>query len=150
MHAHYVCPADKEATHTKERESVCRVIGATRACDANISPYQRTLIAPSMSEQIHVQKSIHKASPTQSRCPLCEIFLLVLFTKMRLAHIIPFIITLGDINNLHFSRRIHSRGIHAKQTVTTLLHRRYTHIHKAFPTGAVTHMPVHQRQSLDT
>lgn len=50
--------------HTSECASVCRFSGAPTALDAYISPYQRTLIAPSMSEQIHAHTSIHKASLT--------------------------------------------------------------------------------------
>ncbi len=51
--------------HTSEHGSVFRFVGAPRALDAYISPYQRTLIVPSMSEQIHV-RTIHKASLTHS------------------------------------------------------------------------------------
>lgn len=48
--------------HTSECGSLCEFIGAPKALDAYISPYQRTLIAPSMSEQIDVHTSVHKAS----------------------------------------------------------------------------------------
>lgn len=153
VHARSVCALLQliKRPHTSERGSVCRFIGAPRAYDAYISPYQRTLIAPSMSEQIHVHTSIHKTSPTHSTCPLSTIFLLVLFIWTWKTYTHHSLYTaLGDLNNLHFTRRIHNHIMHVKQTVTPLLHRRYTHTHKAFPRGAVTHMPVQQRHSLDT
>lgn len=50
--------------------------------EAYISPYQRTLITPSMSEQIHVHTSIHKAPLTHSVCPPSPTFLLLLFARI--------------------------------------------------------------------
>lgn len=89
--------------HTSERGSVCRFIGALDAC---ISPYQRTLIAPSMSEQIHVCTSIHKASLTHTMCPPSLTSLPVVIHNMGLTqtHVythFPLYRT-GDINNFLF------------------------------------------------
>lgn len=124
--------------------------------EACTSPYQRTLITPSMSEQIHVHTSIHKAPLTHSVCPLSSTFLLPLFARIWLhtwdpprhmyAHIT------GDINNFHSSREVHTRNPHVKRTVTPSLLRRYAHtLTKPFPRRAiVTHMPVQQRHSLYT
>lgn len=81
VHAQMRVCALIKTPHTSEHGSGCRFIGAPRALDAYISPYQRTLIAPSMSEQIHVRTSIHKASLVHTVCPPCPIFLL-LFTRM--------------------------------------------------------------------
>lgn len=61
--------------HISEHGSVFRFIGAPRALEAYISSYQKTLITPSMSEQIHVHTSIHKASLTHSMCPPSPVFL---------------------------------------------------------------------------
>lgn len=135
--------------HTTDYGSVCRFIGATGAFNAYVSSYQRLLIAHSVSEQIHVCTSIHKASFTHTLCPLCPIFFFYYSkecgctqTHVYTGNILY--IASGDINNFHSSREIHDRDIHVKQTVTPLLLRQNTHTHKAFPRRAVKHILVHR------
>lgn len=146
--------------HTSERGSVCRFIGAPRPLDAYFSPYQRTLIAPSMLEQIHVRTNIHKAFLMHTMFPPSPIFCSSIIhknvaaqmglTKTHVYTHYSFYIALGDMNNFYSSRGINTCGMHVKQTATPLHLRRYAHTHKAFPRRAVTDMPVQQRHSLYT
>ena len=131
---------------TSEHGSVFRFIGAPRALEAYISPYQRTLIALCMSEQIHVHTSIHKASLMHTMCPPSPIFLFSIIHKNVAAHMgltqthvythHSLYVALGDINNFYSRRGVHTPNMHLKQTVTPLLLRRYTHtVTKLFPEG---------------
>lgn len=138
-----------KSPYTSDCESVCRLIGATGAFNAYISSYQRLLIAPSVSEQIHVYTSIDKALFTHSLCPPCPIFFFYYLKECGCAqtHVYTcniLYIASGDINNFHSSREIHDHGIHVKQTVTPLLLRQNTHAHKVFPRRAVKNIPVHR------
>lgn len=150
--------------HTTERGWVCRFSGAPRALDAYISPCQRTLIAPSMSEQIHVCTSIHKASLTHTLCPPSPIFfLLPLFTRMwphiwdSLRHMYThthnsLYVAFSDINDFHSSGGWNTHPRHACETdcdTFCFLGDMHTLV-KLVPRGPVTHMPVQQRHSLCT
>lgn len=61
--------------HTIEHCPVFSFTEAPKALEAYISPYQRTLIAPRMSAQIHVHTSIHEAHLMHLVCALRLLFI---------------------------------------------------------------------------
>lgn len=97
---------------------------------------------------------IHKASLMQTMCPPSAIFLLLLFTRMRLhmwdslRHMYTHIIS----SILHWHKQLFyscfTRNMHVKQTVTPLLPRQYTRIQSFSQAGCHKQAPVQQSRSV--
>lgn len=127
-----VC-ADNVDTHRR----VFRFTGAPRALETHIAAYQRTLIAPSKSQQIDVHKSIHKASLTHSLCPsilclpspqecvcTCGTHPDSCTLTLTHTHIISSVSHSVTQTAFDSSTGSPSRTMHVKQTVTPALQRR--------------------------